>query len=102
MSLAIPKKKRIIIIIIILSSRIQTDLDNNVTDTVYETILDQLGEAKPVLLDVPENNWNSDQQDAWDAIEAIAQAFDPANVSQPTEEDLANLSDALGEALERC
>lgn len=101
-ALPLSKKKRIIRIIIILSALVETKLLADIEGSVYETILDQIGEAKTLVFDEDESLWNAGQQDAWDAIEAIMDAFDPANVNDPTEQELETLSATLGDALTRC
>lgn len=100
--LPLSKKKRVIRIIIIIASLVETKLNNDEEDTVYEQILNLTGEAQPLLFDVPENEWTSEQQGAWDAIEAIADAYGPEAPSDPSEQDLQTMADALSDALEQC
>jgi hypothetical protein len=98
MSLAIPKKKKIIIIIIVAATQVQADLDNNINDTVWETLMSQLAQADALLFSVPENEWTTAHEEAWAAVEDIHDAVNP-EVPLENQPDWQSLSDHLGDKL---
>lgn len=94
MALSIPRKRKLIRIIIIVSSLVAADLENDITGTVQETIISQLGHADELLFSV--ENWETEHEDAWQAVEDIYNAISPEATSDPYWE---NLSDNLGAKL---
>ena len=96
------KKKRITILSQLTAMLMLTLVGNDQENTAAECILDRMGYAQTLVFDVPENEWTTEIQDAWDAIDAIHNALAPEAPSSPTEQSLQALCATLGAELERC
>lgn len=98
MAASIPKKKKLIRIIIILSQFVQTDLNNDITDTAKEHLLKTLQLVSPQM-DDNESSWSQEENDAWAVVEEIDAAMDD-NGDPPSDGKLnhwaGEIEDALG------
>lgn len=95
--MARPKKKKIIAVIIIILTIVNENLGDNITDSLEETVARQLRDGM-CIFDGDEDgvNWSGPCQNVYDAMEAIADAYDPNNMNSYNLEDLsAALEDAL-------
>ena len=95
--MARPKKKKIIAVIIIILTIVNENLDDNITDSLEETVARQLRDGM-CICDGDEDgvNWSGTCQNVYDVMEDIADAYDPNNMSSF---DLDELSDNLQSAL---
>jgi len=96
--MARPKKKKIIAVIIIILTVAQANLVNDIPDSIEECIARQLRDGMHIFDgDEDGTSWTSDQQDVYDAMEAIAD--DPTGANHA--EGLEGLSAELETALSR-
>jgi len=94
--MARPKKIKVAVVIIIVMGIANQNLANNITDSVEESAACRLMEGMQIFDGMDDGaNWSSAQQDVYDAMEAIADAY-----AGTTEFDLEVLSDYLQEALD--
>lgn len=91
-----PKKIRIAVIIIVVIQSAINNLTNDIKDSIEEITAGRLRDGMCIFDGMDDGaNWSSAQQDVYDAMEAIADAYEGSE-----EFDLEVLSDYLQEALD--
>lgn len=96
--MARPRKIKIIKIIIIIFTLAEANLTNDIPESIEECIARQLRDGMHIFDgDEDGTSWTSDEQDVYDAMEAIAD--DPTGANHA--EGLEGLSNELATALAR-
>lgn len=95
--MARPKKIRIAIVVIIVMGIVVDKLQDDITDSLEETIARQLRDGLHIFDgDEEGTSWSGECQAVYDVMEAIADAYDPNNINAYNLDELSeNLQDAL-------
>lgn len=95
--MARPKKIKVAVVIIIVMGIVVDKLQEDITDSLEETIARQLRDGMHIFDGDEEGaSWSGECRAVYDAMEAIADAYDPNNINAFSLEELSeNLQDAL-------